>query len=124
MVDGRGFPLHQTIVKESGFGCQSHLKVPVSAEHFKIIRLSVSVSSVAKRQTLHSKLGADCFYSLIVKDNVRSPDVVAGYVELFHPAVLVGVPFQLVVPPKLLHPQVGRHYLVLEVLKTAGILVL
>ena len=60
VVDGGGFPLHQTIVKESGFGCQGYLKVPVSAEHFKIIRLSVSVSSVAKRQTLHSKLTADC----------------------------------------------------------------
>ena len=47
--------------------------------------------------------------------------MVAGYVELFDPTVFVGVPFQLVVPPKLLHPKVGRHYLVLEVLKTAGI---
>ena len=30
VVDGGGFPLHQTIVKQSGFGCQGHLKVPVS----------------------------------------------------------------------------------------------
>ena len=55
---------------------------------------------------------------LVVKHDIRSPDVVTGHVELLHPAVLVRVPLQLVVPPELLHPQVGRHYLVLEVLKT------
>ena len=38
---------------------------------------------------------------LIVKDNVRSPDVVAGNVKLGHSAIFVRVPFQLVVPPKL-----------------------
>ena len=53
---------------------------------------------------------------LVVKDDVRSPDVVTGHVELLHPAILLRVPLELVVPPELLHPQVGRHYLVLEVL--------
>ena len=58
---------------------------------------------------------------LVIQDDVRPPDVVTGHVELLHPAVLVRVPLQLVVPPELLHPQVGRHYLVLEVLQRPGI---
>ena len=58
---------------------------------------------------------------LVVKDDIRSPDVVTGHVELFHPAVLLRVPLQLVVPPELLHPQVGRHDLVLQVLKNIGL---
>ena len=40
-------------------------------------------------------------FLLIVKDNVRSPDVVAGNVKLGHSAIFVRVPFQLVVPPEL-----------------------
>ena len=60
-------------------------------------------------------VGIKCL--LIVKDNVRSPDVVAGHVELPHPAVLHRVPLELVIPPELLHPQVGRHDLVLQILK-------
>ena len=55
--------------------------------------------------------------SLVVEHDVWSPDVVAGHVEHLDPAVLLGVPLQLVVAPVLLHPQVGRHDLVLQVLK-------
>ena len=58
---------------------------------------------------------------LVIQDDVRSPDVVTGHVELFDPAVLLGVPLEFVVSPELLHPQVGRHYLVLEVLKTENL---
>ena len=36
------------------------------------------------------------------------------------PPVLRGVPLQLVVPPVLLHPQVGRHDLVLQVLQISN----
>ena len=56
---------------------------------------------------------------LVIQDDVRPPDVVTGHVELFDPAVLLGVPLELVVSPELLHPQVGRHYLVLEVLQNS-----
>ena len=56
------------------------------------------------------------YRSLVVEHDVRSPDVVAGHVEHLDPAVLLGVPLQLVVAPVLLHPQVGRHDLVLQVL--------
>ena len=55
--------------------------------------------------------------SLVVEHDVRSPDVVTGHVELPPPAVLHRVPLELVVPPELLHPQVGRHDLVFQVLK-------
>ena len=51
VVDGGGFPLHQTIVKQSGFGSQGHLEVAVSAEHLEMILLSV-ISSEATVQTL------------------------------------------------------------------------
>ena len=60
-------------------------------------------------------------HSLVVEDNVRSPDVISRHVETLDPPVLLWVPLQLVVAPVLLHPQVGRHDLVLEVLKTTGI---
>ena len=43
--------------------------------------------------------------------------MVAGHVELLDAAVLQRVPLELVVAPELLHPQVGRHDLVLQVLK-------
>ena len=57
VVDGGGFPLHQTIVKQSGFGSQGHLEVAVSAEHLEMILLSV-ISSEATVQTLLGRLGA------------------------------------------------------------------
>ena len=44
-------------------------------------------------------VGIKCL--LVVKDNVRSPDVVAGNVKLGHTTVFFRVPFQLVVPPEL-----------------------
>ena len=47
------------------------------------------------------QLSSNIIQLLIVKDNVRSPDVVAGNVKLGHSTILVRVPFQLVVPPKL-----------------------
>ena len=75
-------------------------------------------SYVSVRWVAGARLGV---FLLVVKHDIRSPDVVTGHVELLHPTVLVRVPLQLVVPPELLHPQVGRHYLVLEVLKTTGI---
>ena len=43
--------------------------------------------------------------------------MVAGHVELLDAAVLQRIPLELVVAPELLHPQVGRHDLVLQVLK-------
>lgn len=44
-------------------------------------------------------VGIKCL--LIVKDNVRSPDVVAGNMKLGHSTIFIRVPFQLVVSPKL-----------------------
>ena len=44
--------------------------------------------------------------------------MVSGHVETLDPAVLIRVPHQLVVAPELLHPQVGGHYLVLQVLES------
>ena len=41
--------------------------------------------------------------------------------EHVDPAVLRRVPLELVVPPVLLHPQVGRHDLVLQVLKLSKV---
>ena len=55
--------------------------------------------------------------SLVVEHDVRSPDVVTRHVQLPHPAILHRVPLELVIPPELLHPQVGRHDLVLQILK-------
>ena len=55
--------------------------------------------------------------SLVVKDNVRSPDVIRWNMQHVDPAVLLGVPLQLVVTPELLHPQVGGHDLVLKILE-------
>ena len=55
--------------------------------------------------------------SLVVEHDVRSPDVVTGHVKHLNPSILLGVPLQLVVTPVLLHPQVGRHDLVLQILK-------
>ena len=46
--------------------------------------------------------------------------MVAGHVELLDAAVLQRVPLELVVAPELLHPQVGRHDLVLQVLQIGG----
>ena len=54
--------------------------------------------------------------SLVVKDNVRSPDVIRWNMQHVAPAVLLGIPLQLVVLPELFHPQVGGHDLVLQVL--------
>ena len=56
-------------------------------------------------------------YLLVVEHDVGPPDVVAGHVELLDASVLQRVPLELVVAPELLHPQVGRHDLVLQVLK-------
>ena len=70
---------------------------------------------------------------LVIEHDVRSPDVVAGHVQHLHPykinekiinkweinkrtSVLLRVPLQLVVAPVLLHPQVCRHDLVLQIL--------
>ena len=55
--------------------------------------------------------------SLVVEDNVWSPDVIRRHVETLDPAILLRLPGQLVVAPVLLHPQVGRHDLVLQILK-------
>ena len=57
---------------------------------------------------------------LVVKNDVRTPDVISRDVEALDSPVLLGVPHQLVVPPELLHPQVGRHDLVLQVLQIGG----
>ncbi len=56
-------------------------------------------------------------FSLVVEHDVRPPDVVGGHVQHVDAAVLRRVPLQLVVVPVLLHPQVRRHDLVLQVLK-------
>ena len=53
---------------------------------------------------------------LVIQDDVRSPDVVTRHMQHLNSAILLGVPLQLVVAPVLLHPQVGRHDLVLQVL--------
>ena len=58
------------------------------------------------------------WHSLVVEDNVWSPDVVSWHVQTLDPAILLGLPGQLVVSPVLLHPQVGRHNLVLQILKS------
>ena len=57
------------------------------------------------------------WYSLVVEDDVGEPDVGGGHVEAVDPAVLLGVPPQLVVKPVLLDPQVGRHHLLPQILK-------
>ena len=44
--------------------------------------------------------------------------MVSRHVETLDPAVLIRVPHQLVVAPELLNPQVGGHYLVLQVLES------
>ena len=56
-------------------------------------------------------------FLLVVEDDVRSPDVVRRYGKHVATAILSRVPLELVVSPVLLHPQVGRHDLVLQVLK-------
>ena len=53
---------------------------------------------------------------LIVQHDVRPPDVVGGHVEHVHSAVFRRIPTHFVVVPKLLHPQIGGHDLVSEVL--------
>ena len=68
-----------------------------------------------------SQIGSDiacsCYVSsLVVKDNVREPDVGGGHVEAVHAPVLLGVPAELVVKPVLLDPEVSRHHLLPEVL--------
>lgn len=52
---------------------------------------------------------------LVVEDNVRTPYVIGGDVKHFDAAILLGLPLELVVVPGLLHPQVGGHYLVLQI---------
>ena len=42
VVNGRGFPLNQSIVKQSGFGSQGHLEVPVSTNNFILLVLAVN----------------------------------------------------------------------------------
>ena len=44
--------------------------------------------------------------------------MIRRHVETLDPAILLGLPGQLVVAPVLLHPQVGRHDLVLQILKS------
>ena len=44
--------------------------------------------------------------------------MIRGYMEALDAPVLLGLPGQLVVAPVLLHPQVGRHDLVLQILKS------
>ena len=55
--------------------------------------------------------------SLVVKDDIRAPDVISWHVEALDSPVLLGIPHQLVIPPELLNPQIGCHNLVLQVLK-------
>ena len=55
--------------------------------------------------------------SLIIKDNVREPDVLTGNMKVLHASVSLGVPGQLVVGPLLLHPDVGGEYLPPHVLQ-------
>ena len=40
-------------------------------------------------------------HSLVVEDDIRQPDDLRGHVDLAHPAILLGVPAQLVVVPLL-----------------------
>ena len=44
----------------------------------------------------------------------------AGNMEYVDTAILLRIPGQLVVVPQLLDPQVGRHYLVTQILKDNG----
>ena len=53
---------------------------------------------------------------LVIKHDVREPDVSGGNMETVDPSVLLRVPPQLVVVPVLLYPQVGRHHLLPQVL--------
>ena len=53
---------------------------------------------------------------LVVEDDIGPPDVIRRDMKHVDPTVLSRVPLELVVPPVLLHPQVGRHDLVLQVL--------
>ena len=55
---------------------------------------------------------------LVVEHDVGQPDVGGGHVEHVHAPELLWLPHQLVVVPELLHPQVGRHDLVAEVLNS------
>ena len=55
---------------------------------------------------------------LIVEDNVRQPDVLTRHVEELDPAVVLGVPGELVVLPLLLHPHVSGQDLAPHVLDT------
>ena len=48
-----------------------------------------------------------CWWLLVVEDDVGEPDDLAGHVDLLHPAVLGGLPPQLVVVP-LLHTHVTQ----------------
>ena len=57
------------------------------------------------------------FFLLVVEDNVWSPDVVSGHMKILDAAILIRVPHQLVVTPVLLYPQVGGHYLILQILE-------
>ena len=57
------------------------------------------------------------WFSLVVEHDVGEPDVGGGHVEAVDPAVLLGVPPQLVVKPVLLDPQVGRHHLLPQILE-------
>ena len=54
---------------------------------------------------------------LVIKHDVREPDVSGGNMQTVNPTVLLRVPAELVVVPVLLYPQVGRHHLLPQVLK-------
>ena len=54
---------------------------------------------------------------LVVKNDIRSPDVISWDVEALDSPVLLRIPHELVIPPELLNPQIGCHNLVLQVLK-------
>ena len=54
---------------------------------------------------------------LVIKHDVREPDVSGGNMQTVDPSVLLRVPAELVVVPVLLYPQVGRHHLLPQVLQ-------
>ena len=50
---------------------------------------------------------------LVVQHYIWPPNVIGRNVKLFDTSILLGVPNQLVVIPKLFNPQIGSHDLVL-----------
>lgn len=51
-------------------------------------------------------------YSLVIQNNIGSPNVITRHVKHFYSAIFFGIPFEFIVIPRLLHPQIRRHNLI------------